>query len=379
MVDKMMRIAGKGLDGTAKALKVDNTGLVIMRSNSTEQFTDFNAVAVSGWGPTRTLEGNMQTAVLEVTGVFTGVRFYFQAGLSADSRAECRIYSVSQAAWLPGTNIREPGIYYVNVSGMTTTRSRLDAISSGSFTLKTQYYATPLPQFVKTDPIITDVILQDAATFKTNGSVISVTDFKSVTFEVTGTFDATIRPQIRFTDSGATFFWVDVFNVLTGLWQSGITAPGIYKADVDGMNQFRCRVDGYTSGAVTVIARGSLAALDKPASSVPRGRIELIRKGETPPISGDSGLHTINLPDITGYPFTFMTVTSAAHLMEVTFQFTAGEAGITSSDDSVMIIQGSYYRVTSPWLETTGSGARAYIKNLSDSEKTYKYAIYGVR
>ena len=377
MADKMMRIAGRGLDGTAKALKVDNTGSLITRSNSTEQFTDFDAVAVSGWGPYRTLDGNMQTAVLEVTGVFTGVKLIFQAGLSSDSRVSCRIYSANQAAWLPNTYITEPGIYYINVSGMTTTRTRLDAISSGSFTLKTQYYATPLPQFVKSDPIITDVILQDAATSTGNGSAIRVTDFKSVTFEVTGTFEATISPGIRFTDSGSTFFYVDVFNVRTGLWQRGITAPGIYKADVDGMNAFRCRVSAYTSGAITVIARGSVSPLDVPNAAV-RGRVVMLLNGEST-AAPNAYTPAMKLTDVTGYPFTFMTVTSATHLMEVTFQFSAGEAGIDESGDAVTIIQGTYYRVTSPWLETTGSGASAWIKNLSDSEKTYKWAIFGVR
>lgn len=96
--------------------------------------------------------------------------------------------------------------------------------------------------------------LQSAATGTGVGSALAVRGYGMAVLQVTGTFSATITPQV--TLDGANFTGVETTNIATGAVALTITAAGIYVVPVAGLEALIANITGFVSGTVTVIGRG---------------------------------------------------------------------------------------------------------------------------
>lgn len=112
-------------------------------------------------------------------------------------------------------------------------------------------------QITKATPT-TLTILQNAATANGNGTALDVAGYSSVSFIVTGTFDATVF--FEGTIDGTN--WIKLTSVpwnSGGFWNDSWTDPGSYVTSVGSLSQVRARIADYASGTVTVKAVASLA------------------------------------------------------------------------------------------------------------------------
>lgn len=111
-------------------------------------------------------------------------------------------------------------------------------------------FAQLLPQ---QDP----VKLQDSATTANTGAVIGVNGYSTVTYQVSGTFVATIVPEAS--NDGLNFFPLTCSSSDGSISQAtSFVNPGLYRCTVLGATVARARISLYTSGSVTV--RGTATA-----------------------------------------------------------------------------------------------------------------------
>jgi hypothetical protein len=103
-----------------------------------------------------------------------------------------------------------------------------------------------------------DVVLQSAAATTGNGTAMPVGGLSGVGLQVTGTFSATITPEVE--ANGTDYVTIQVINVTTGAISSTITAPGVYFVPLTGANQFRARISAFSSGNVTATGKGVASA-----------------------------------------------------------------------------------------------------------------------
>jgi hypothetical protein len=96
--------------------------------------------------------------------------------------------------------------------------------------------------------------LQTAAAATGNGTQLDVHGYAAVVVQVTGTFSATLTPEI--TLDGTNWVTAEGIKVADSSRASTVTAAGIYVFPVLGCEYFRLRVSGYVSGSVTAKARG---------------------------------------------------------------------------------------------------------------------------
>lgn len=106
-------------------------------------------------------------------------------------------------------------------------------------------------------PFALDATLQSAVSVNGNGTVMNVGGLTGVTLQVTGAFVATINPEGTLDDATWPTPGLFFINLTTGIVAQTITAPGLYFIPTPGIDQFRTRVSGYVSGAVTVTAKGT--------------------------------------------------------------------------------------------------------------------------
>lgn len=110
----------------------------------------------------------------------------------------------------------------------------------------TQAVATPL------------TTLFNAASANGFSSTMDVSGYTSISFVVTGTFDA----SVSFQGSVDGVNWVTLTVVAWdsgGFWNTTYDAPGSYVTWVGSLSQVRARIEDYSSGSVTVKAVASLA------------------------------------------------------------------------------------------------------------------------
>jgi hypothetical protein len=99
------------------------------------------------------------------------------------------------------------------------------------------------------------VTLQNAAAATGNGTVMNVDGFKAVYVQITGTFVGTVTFETSL--DGTNWVATGGAAVATGTLASAPTAPGAWTITTNGVNLFRARVSAYTSGNITVLAKGS--------------------------------------------------------------------------------------------------------------------------
>ena len=100
--------------------------------------------------------------------------------------------------------------------------------------------------------------MQNAATATGNGSaarpVVSISSYQMLTIQVTGISGDTIT--MEGTIDGTNWYAIEFMDMAdsTAL-ATTITANGIFRADVTGLEQVRARISTYSAGTITVIGR----------------------------------------------------------------------------------------------------------------------------
>lgn len=123
------------------------------------------------------------------------------------------------------------------------------------------------------------VTLQNAAAANGDGTEGAVAGHGTVAVQVSGTFSATVN--FEGTVDGTNWLAVQGVNAGTGAVVSAATAPGLFLIPVAGLDKFRARVSGYTSGSVTVTARAvqgpvtSAADLELAVQDIQIGAVEI--------------------------------------------------------------------------------------------------------
>lgn len=97
--------------------------------------------------------------------------------------------------------------------------------------------------------------LQNAAAATGNGATMNVDGFKAVATQVTGTFVGTVTFETSL--DGTNWVATGVTPAAGGAVASTATAPGLWVLTPNGVNLYRARVSAWTSGTITVLAKGS--------------------------------------------------------------------------------------------------------------------------
>lgn len=106
--------------------------------------------------------------------------------------------------------------------------------------------------------------LQNAAAATGNGTAFDVESYGGVNIQITGTFSATITFET--TTDGTNWVARKATNVTDEVSATTATAAGEYNVQVAGATQFRARISAYTSGTVTVRARGTSGSIVRRSS-----------------------------------------------------------------------------------------------------------------
>ncbi len=96
-------------------------------------------------------------------------------------------------------------------------------------------------------------LMQNAAAATANGTTLPVDGFSVATFQVVGTFSATVTWEANIDQTN----WVAVqaTNLADGTAATTATAAGLFRIQCFGLSQIRARVSTYASGNVTVTGR----------------------------------------------------------------------------------------------------------------------------
>jgi hypothetical protein len=86
----------------------------------------------------------------------------------------------------------------------------------------------------------------------------TVSSYATTVFSVTGTFVGTITFQLS-ADGGTTWYSLSCYSVGGSDIVTTATAPGIFRANVQGLDLVRANITAYTSGSITVTARSTNA------------------------------------------------------------------------------------------------------------------------
>lgn len=97
---------------------------------------------------------------------------------------------------------------------------------------------------------------QSAVVADGNGTAANVGGLATVALSVTGLGTATINPEGIVSDGDTNWTALSCDNMTGGGSGTTITTNGIYQTSVAGLQQFRCRISGYSSGTITVKGRG---------------------------------------------------------------------------------------------------------------------------
>ena len=96
--------------------------------------------------------------------------------------------------------------------------------------------------------------IQAAATATGNGKNFGVFDWAHVVFSVTGTFAGTITFEASL--DGSNWTSIEVYKLSDGVVSTTTTTTGLFRCCVAALGDVRARISAYTSGSITVLARG---------------------------------------------------------------------------------------------------------------------------
>lgn len=127
------------------------------------------------------------------------------------------------------------------------------------------------------------VLMQDAAGATGNGTAFNVSDFKTLSLQVSGTFVGTITFEGSLDETN--YVSLQAANVASGAVATTTTAAGVFVADVSGLKLVRARVSAFTSGTITVYGvateGGGLSLADIDVAGSENVVIDSITAGET--------------------------------------------------------------------------------------------------
>lgn len=143
MADNMMRIAGRGADGTAKAIATDNSGNMsaLITKHKTLETTHFTNKDADGYGTTATVEG-MASIVMQASGTFVAnIRLYGSLDNSTWTQIELFPASGGRAASACINTVDSlgavaaAGFYTANIAGYKYVRPRISGYVSGAVSI----------------------------------------------------------------------------------------------------------------------------------------------------------------------------------------------------------------------------------------------------
>lgn len=127
MADKMMRMAGRGEDGLAKALATNDAGELISidGGSSSKEVTLFENQQVSGWAPTIDVS-KYNSVLINVSGDFSG---YILPGFWMDGEQH-RWDAIEAGTDKIVKSITKSGIYVMDITALPNIRFRAHALDS---------------------------------------------------------------------------------------------------------------------------------------------------------------------------------------------------------------------------------------------------------
>jgi len=155
--------------------------------------------------------------------------------------------------------------------------------------------------------------LHRAATATADGAPFNVMGWATTIFQVTGTFTGTITFEA--TIDGTNWEPIQVANKADGAVATTATTTGLYETSTAGLGDVRARISAYTSGNITVTARGVSEGAGLSIADVD------IAAGETTIISDITSIATIagqkamlaSFPVVVASDQSSLTVDQATH------------------------------------------------------------------
>jgi hypothetical protein len=130
MPDEMLRIAGRGDDGLAKAIKTDNDGNVnVQLQGSSVKLLD--VVTVTGAGTAKAV-GVFKTYVFEVWGTATSFTLQIKAVGPSGTPRNLKVWDELNNVFLNSADITVAGFYSVSLPSFTNVLANVSSISGGN-------------------------------------------------------------------------------------------------------------------------------------------------------------------------------------------------------------------------------------------------------
>lgn len=217
-----------------------------------------------------------------------------------------------------------------------------------------------------------------------NGTLINVDGKSSVVLYVTGSFVATIVAQ----GSTGTSFppntaeqAIKAYDVSDEKYVTKITKPGVYVLENIGYSKFRVRVDRYTSGSVSVLARAFVEPIELGQSKErKKPRLERVAEKTGYKVSANQEVMAIPIFDCSDYVYLFVVARSnTAHSRRIAFNFSFSNQTLGPTYGDVYAIDDSKDRSKSERIEPLSESVSLWVKNNDSAEHTYDIFVYGVR
>lgn len=217
------------------------------------------------------------------------------------------------------------------------------------------------------------IALHTAATSNGNSAAQAIADKKTLALQVSGEWTGlvTVSGQITGTSN---YVRLPIFG-LNGapVPAADIKANGLYYVEVAGYSGFRTRVEP-ASGAVTVdgvLSHGS------PIRGAAR-YVELARVAAQP-IAAGAHAYVVSDLDVTAYAYLRVSFrANSTGLYTVRYEPRAALSTYGGPEGFIDVISQTL-RGTSELIELRGPTARFNIKNDADSERSFDFALYGIR
>jgi len=137
---------------------------------------------------------------------------------------------------------------------------------------------------------------QSAAVANANGTALGVGGLPAVGVQVEGITTATVT--FEGTIDGSTWYAIQAVTLTNGTIATSTAADGLFMVPVTGLDQFRCRISGYSAGTITVsgkaVTHGSGTLNDIDVAGTETVTVGSITAGET--VIGRVGSVSASIP-----------------------------------------------------------------------------------
>jgi hypothetical protein len=229
--------------GSTNALEVsivDGSGNQITTFGGGTQYTDAGAAATHPIGT---------GIIFNNAGTYNFVSLAQGLPVTPATGASFGSSTADEATFTPGSTTGgiSMGVYQTTPSTITNNQAAAVAIDINRNTKVTQVQTQA--------PAATT--MQSAAVASGNGTVLACAGYASVELNITASVAMSGGTQINFEyspDSGTTWVALRCFNEGTTTWATTTTAPGVWRASVNGIagSQVRARISLYSAGTITI-------------------------------------------------------------------------------------------------------------------------------